>query len=307
MPPTPAPPLQPDARVAIVVASRNRRDMLMRTLPKHLALPEQPKVVVVDDASSDGTAGAVREHFPGVHVIALDRQAGAAARNVAMRTLDVPYVALADDDSWWEPGALRRAADLMDEHPGLAVVNGRVLVGADERVDPQSDEMADSPLPSAPGQPGHPLLSFVACAVVLRREAILAAGGFSDRLGVGGEEELLGWDLASEGWLMSYVPEIVAHHDPPPNNGRPERRETGIRNTLWVTWLRRPAGPAALRTARVLRRCPPDRHTARAVARAIAGLPWVLRERRPSPPHVEAMRRMLEHQQLNSRSRRYVR
>ena len=300
--PTPA----PDPRVAIVVASRNRRDMLLRTLPHHLALPERPRVVVVDDASSDGTADAVRARFPDVEVIALDRQMGAAARNVAMRALDAPYVALADDDSWWTPGALRHAADLMDEHPRLAVVNGHVLVGADQRVDPQSDEMAESPLPRAGGQPGHPLLSFVACAVVLRRTAILEAGGFSERLGVGGEEELLGWDLAARGWLMSYVPEIVAHHDPPPHNGRPERRETGIRNTLWVTWLRRPAYPAAVRTARLLRRCPPDRHTARAVARALAGLPWVLRERRPSPPHVEEMRRLLEHQQLHSRARRYV-
>ena len=297
---------RPDPRVSIVVLSRNRRDMLLRTLPHHLSLPERPRVVVVDDASTDGTAEAVRSRVAGVEVIALERHMGAAARNVAMRSLDVPYVALCDDDSWWTPGALRRAADLLDEHPRLAVVNGHVLVGADERVDPQSEEMAESPLPRAGGQPGHPLLSFVACAVVLRRSAVLEAGGFSERLGVGGEEELLGWDLAADGWLMSYVPDIVAHHDPPPHNGRPYRRETGIRNTLWVTWLRRPARAAAVRTARVLRRCPPDRHTARAVARALGGLPWVLRERRPSPPHVEEMRRLLEHQQLHSRARRYV-
>jgi GT2 family glycosyltransferase len=297
---------RPDPRVSIVVLSRNRRDMLLRTLPAHLSLPERPRVVVVDDASTDGTAEAVRSRVPGVDVIELEQQMGAAARNVAMRALDVPYVALCDDDSWWTPGALRRAADLLDADPRLAVVNGLVLVGADERVDAQCEEMAESPLPRADGQPGHPLLSFVACAVVLRRSAILEAGGFSERLGVGGEEELLGWDLAARGWLMSYVPEIVAHHDPPPHNGRPDRLERGIRNTLWVTWLRRPAGPAAVHTARVLRRCPPDRHTARAVARALAGLPWVLRERRPSPPHVEEMRRLLEHQQLHSRARRYV-
>ncbi|MEA2246153.1 MAG: hypothetical protein QOH46_682 [Solirubrobacteraceae bacterium] len=297
---------RPDPRVAIVVASRNRRDLLLRTLPMHLGLPERPRVVVVDDASTDGTAEAVRAAAPGVDVIALRTRMGAAARNVAMRQLDVPYVALCDDDSWWTPGALRQAADLLDRHPRLAVVNGRVLVGADEHTDPMSEEMAQSPLPRAGDQPGHPLLSFVACAVVLRRSAVLQAGGFSERLGVGGEEELLGWDLAAAGWLMSYVPEIVAHHDPPPHNGRPERRETGIRNTLWVTWLRRPARPAAVRTARVLRRCPPDRHTARAVARALAGRAWVLRERRTSPPLVEEMRRLLERQQLHSRARRYV-
>jgi hypothetical protein len=58
---------------------------------------------------------------------------------------------------------------------------------------------------------------FLACAVVLRGCAVLEVGGFSERLGVGGEEELLGWDLAGAGWLMSYVPEVIAHHHPPPN------------------------------------------------------------------------------------------
>jgi N-acetylglucosaminyl-diphospho-decaprenol L-rhamnosyltransferase len=149
-------------------------------------------------------------------------------------------------------------------------------------------------VPAASGQPGHPLLSFIACAVVLRRAAVLEVGGFVERLGVGGEEELLGWDLVSAGWQMSYVPEIVAHHDPPPNDGRPERRTRILRNALWSTWLRRPARTAAARTLETLRRSPRDRHTARAVVNALAGLPWVLRERRVSPPHVEAMLRQVE-------------
>jgi GT2 family glycosyltransferase len=154
--------------------------------------------------------------------------------------------------------------------------------------------MARDALPAVDGQPGHPLLTFIACAVVVRRAAVLALGGFSERLGVGGEEQLLGWDLAGAGWLMSYVPEVVAHHHPPPNDGRPERRERRLRNALWSIWLRRPPRTAATQTLELLRRSPRDRFSARAVARALAGLPWVLRERRVSPPHVEAMRRCLE-------------
>lgn len=297
---------RPDPRIAIVVATRNRRDVLLQTLPRHLDLAERPRVIVVDDASSDGTAETVAARAPAVELIALRRRLGSAARNVAMSALDVPYVALADDDSWWAPGALRRAADLLDAHPRLAAVNGRILVGPEERPDAQCEEMALSPLPAENGQPGSPLLSFLACGVILRRAAVLEAGGFSVRLGVGGEEELLAWDLAGAGWLMSYVPEIVVHHHPPRGEPRTERREVGIRNTLWVTWLRRPALAASIRTVRVLRRCPRDRYTARAVLRALGGLPWVLQERRTSPPHVETMRLLLEDQQLNSGVRRYV-
>jgi GT2 family glycosyltransferase len=286
---------QPDPRVAVVVASRNRRELLLSTVARHLALPERPQVVVVDDGSTDGTADAIAAAAPDVEVIRLERPIGGAARNVGLRAVRAPYVALCDDDSWWEPGALRRAADLLDRHPRLALINGHVLVAADERSDPVCEAMARSPLPRVDGQPGRPLLSFLACAVVVRREAVLDAGGFSPRLGIGGEEELLGWDLAAAGWLMSYVPGIVAHHAPPPrDDGRPERREQVLRNALLVTWLRRPARSAAAATLRELRRSSRDRYTVRGLARALAGLPWVMRERRAIPPHLDDMRRLLE-------------
>jgi GT2 family glycosyltransferase len=189
---------------------------------------------------------------------------------------------------------LRKAADLLDDHPRLAAVNGRILVGPRRRLDPTCDRMARRVLAQPDGQPGHPLLSFIACAVVLRRSAVLEVGGFPERMRIGGEEELLGWDLAGAGWHMSYVPEVVAYHDPPPNDGRPERRELTLRNALWATWLRCPVPAAATRTLRMLRGCARDRTSARAVVRALWGLPWVLRERRVNPPHVEAMRRSLE-------------
>ena len=300
-------PLQPDPRVSIVVASRNRREQLLDSIPRHLALPERPPVIVVDNASEDGSAEAVERAHPEVRVIRLDENLGGAGRNIGVRAAETPYVAFSDDDSWWLPGALSRAADLMDADPRLGLIQARILVGAEQREDSICAEMARSPLPVAEGQVGHPLLSFVACAVVVRRSAFLAAGGFPRRFGVGGEEEIIGWDLVSAGWLLSYVPEIVGHHCPPKvPGGRPERREIGIRNTLWTTWLRRPVGAATVRTTRELRRFPRDRVTARGLARAVGGLPWILRERRVSPPHVEEMRRMLEDQQLASESRRYV-
>lgn len=284
-----------DPRTSLVVLSRDRRAELLRTVPRHLALPERPRVVVVDDASEDGSAEAVRAAHPEVTVLRQERPVGGAGRNVGARAVASPYVAFSDDDAWWEPGALRAAADLLDDQPRLAVVQARILVGPAEREDPTCTAMAASPLTPAPGQPGHPILSFVACAVVVRREAFLAAGGFPARIGVGGEEELLSWDLAAAGWQLSYVPRVVGHHDPPPApGGRPERRARDIRNALWTTWLRRPAGAAARRTAHDLARLPLDGVSARGVGRAVAGVPWVLRERRVSPPHVEAQRRALE-------------
>lgn len=291
--------------VTIVVASRDRRRQLLETIPRHLALPERPPVIVVDDGSSDGTVPAISATHPTVLTVAHSRPRGAcAARNDGLAHARTPYVALTDDDAWWSPGALAAATDLLDAHPRLAVVSPHVLVGPDRRVDPVCKEMARSPLPGVPGQPGHALLSFIACAVVVRRDAVLAAGGFCERLVVGSEEELLGWDLAANGWQMSYVNSVIAFHCPPRGSGtRSERRELVVRNALWGLWLRRPARAALWRTARELRRLPLDRVSVRAVARALLGAPWVLRTRRPSPPHVEAMRCLLDDQQVRSASR----
>jgi N-acetylglucosaminyl-diphospho-decaprenol L-rhamnosyltransferase len=286
-----------DHRVGIVVASRNRRELLLDTAARHLALPERPRVVVVDNASTDGMGAALADAFAEVEVICLERNAGGAGRNIGVNACATPYVALTDDDAWWQPGALRRAADLLDEHPRLAVIQARILVGPGERDDPTCVEMAASPLAAGERQPGHPLVSFVACAVVVRRAAFLAVGGFEERLAVGGEEELVGWDLTAAGWQLSYVPEVVAHHHPPPAPARrPKRRETQVRNALWTSWLRRPSRVAVADTARTVRALARDRVVARGFGRALLGVPWIVRERRVNPPHLEAMLRRLEAQ-----------
>src|SRR5207302_11043179 len=72
-----------------------------------------------------------------------------------------PYTTLfrsCDDDTWWEPGSLRRAADLFDAHPRLALAVARVLVGPEEREDPVCRELEQSPIPAEPGLPGRPVL-----------------------------------------------------------------------------------------------------------------------------------------------------
>ena len=93
--------------------------------------------------------------------------AGAVARTIGVHLARTPYVAFSDDDSWWEPGALARAAELFDAHPRLGLIAARVLVGADRVPDPINAAMAGSPLPSEPGLPGPSVLGFLACAAIL--------------------------------------------------------------------------------------------------------------------------------------------
>ncbi|MBV9383888.1 MAG: glycosyltransferase [Streptosporangiaceae bacterium] len=293
-------------RVTVVVITHDRRTELLRTLGKLSGLPERAPVIVVDNGSSDGTAAAVRRLHPDVTLIPGSRNLGAVARNVAVRRVSTPYVAFCDDDTWWEPGSLSRCADALDAHPDVASVTARIIVEPSGAEDPINAELATSPVPGRPGLPGPALMSFLAGASVLRVAPFREAGGFSPRLWLGGEEELLAADLIAAGHALCYLPEAVVHHAPSVRRDPTRRRWLGIRNTLWFTWLRRPLPAAARRTAELARTVPRDATSAAAFAAALAGLPWVLRDRRQVPAHVEAMIRTLDEPRRTSRARRYV-
>ncbi|MET9800961.1 glycosyltransferase [Streptomyces sp. NPDC006368] len=295
-----------DPRTTVVVITHNRRDELLRTLGELARLPERPPVIVTDNASTDGTAEAVRRLHPEVTLLTPGRNLGAVGRNLAVRQARTPYIAFCDDDSWWEPGSLSRAADLLDRHERLVAVTARILVEPDGREDPIVAELRDSPIEGPEWLPGPALGSFLAAATVLRADAFLAAGGFSERLWLGGEEELLATDLATQGWWLAYAPQLTVHHAPSKLRDSTLRRVHGLRNTLWFCWLRRPLGPALRRTLHLARTVPRDAASLRAFAEAVAGLPWVLRERRVVPPAVEARLGALARAQRESTARRYV-
>jgi len=278
---------------AVVVATRNRRQSLLATLDRLVALPERPEIVVVDNASEDGTAGAVARVHPSVVVIELERNVGAAARNVGAARTRAPWIAFADDDSWWAPGALQRAARHFEHHPSLGLVAARVLVGPEQRLDPTAAEMATSPLTATEPLPGPPVLGFIACGAVVRRSAFLAVGGFEERFGVGGEERLLALDLAMAGWRSSYAQDVVAHHHPA-EDVRADRRGVVGRNDLWCAWLRYRPRLAVEHTARAALRGLVDRDARRAFGAALRGFGWALRHRAPVCPRIDAELRVLQ-------------
>jgi GT2 family glycosyltransferase len=267
--------------VTVVVASRNRRADLLASLPRH----EAP-VILVDNGSTDGTVDAVRPALPEVRVIGLPRNVGAVARTIGALAATTPYVAFADDDSWWAPGALARAAALLDAHPTVALVTGRMLVGPQERIDPMSLEMAAAPLGISPGGAGPDVLGFAACAAVVRRSAFLAVGGFDPVVRFPGEEERVALDLADAGWLMSYVDDLVVHHHPSPSRGSADgRRRQIVRSRLLTACMRRPWRDVLALAAADLRADAPSRS---GVIAALTSLPGALARRRRISPQLEA-------------------
>ena len=266
--------------------TRDRCDQLLVSLPQHGS-----PLIVVDNGSRDGSSNAVRACRPDALLVLAGRNLGATARNTGVELARTPYVAFADDDSWWAAGALDLAADVLDAHPEIAVVVASVLVGPEERPDAINAMLRDSPLSDRPGLPGRPVLGFLACAAVVRRSAFLEAGGFDDVVFFFGEETRLALDLAADGWALQYLPELVVHHHPgqnrPENAGRPLLAD---RNELLTALMRRP-WPVVARTATALALA---RDRWPALAAAARRTPRALRRRRRIPGHVEAQLRLLE-------------
>ncbi|MGJ5749521.1 GT2 family glycosyltransferase [Streptomyces puniciscabiei] len=285
-----------DPRTTVAVITRDRPASLLRTLDALAALPERPPVIVVDNSRDGSTRRLVRGHPALTRLLRPAENTGALGRNLAVRHARTPYVAFSDDDSWWEPGSLGRAADLLDRHPRLGLLAARTLVGDEAADDPLNALLADSPLPPEPDLPGRPVLGFLACATVVRREAFLGVGGFHPLLFFGGEETLLAYDLAARGWGVAYVPALRARHHPE-TDGRTGRPFLVRRNHVLTTCLRRPwsvvlrAGTGLAAAAAAGR--PGAR---RALKETLLRLPAALARRRTLPPHVEQAARLLDRQ-----------
>jgi GT2 family glycosyltransferase len=235
--------------VTVVIITRERSDELGRTLARLRALPERPPIVVVDHGDGDV------EPSDGVRVLRPGEDAGGAGRTHGVLAARTPYVAFCDDDSWWQPGSLARAAAILDAHPDVALVAARVLLPGGE-LEPTCEAMAASPLPTRADLPGPRVLGFVACGSVVRRSAYIAAGGFPHGWGVGGEELPLAAELADRGWELVYVDELVAHHHPSGVRDTARRRVVAARNDLWFAWARRPIPTALSETVRCSRGLP---------------------------------------------------
>ncbi|HYW53837.1 MAG TPA: glycosyltransferase [Dongiaceae bacterium] len=280
----------------VVLATCDRKARVHETLQNVCGRPMPHPVIVVDNGSADGTAEYVRALHPQVTVIALPRNVGAAARNAGVRLAETRYVAFCDDDSWWQPGAIERAVELLERHPAVGLLNARVLVGDEEHLDPACGRMATSPLAKRSACPGFAIASFLAGASIVRRDAFLAAGGYHARYHIGAEESLLALDLLERGWELIYADDLVVRHEPYPNGRFPDqRRRMTLRNRLWTAWLRRSGRGAWRATLALAASGIRDRVARAALLDALRGAMWIVRERRPVHPHIEALLDALPH------------
>lgn len=118
-------------RVRAVVLNFNGGDDVLRCVDclERLDWPrEQLEIVVVDNASTDGSPDALRERHPEVSIIDSGGNLGFPANNLAMRDPgDADYVALINPDAFVEPGWLAPLVRALEDDPQAGAATGRML------------------------------------------------------------------------------------------------------------------------------------------------------------------------------------
>jgi GT2 family glycosyltransferase len=124
------------ADVDVILVSWNTRDLLRSCIGSLVGGSHQrlARVIVVDNASSDGSAAMVLSEFPRVDVIASGTNTGyAAGNNLGLNAATGSYVLLLNPDTEIPAGAVDTLAGFLDEHPGAGVVAPQ-LVGFDGQI-----------------------------------------------------------------------------------------------------------------------------------------------------------------------------
>ena len=187
----------PKPIVSFVLATHNRRPVLLMTIEKLLGnrRPSCPfEVIVVDNASRDGTADAVQRAHPVVTLLRRRRNAGSCAKAYGADRARGEFIVFLDDDSYPTCGSIDRMLGHFRRRPDLGAAGFRVLL-------PNGDEEC-SAFPDV----------FIGCGVGFRAAALSEVGGLDRTLFMAAEEYDLSFRLIQAGWRVETIDDIHVHH-----------------------------------------------------------------------------------------------
>lgn len=167
-------------RISVIIPTHNRPQLLPRAVASAFAAGSDVEVVVVDDASTDGTA-AVCKSLAGIKYVRVENNQGVAgARNVGLLASTADYIALLDDDDVRTPGSLDLQLARLENEPDAALIYGQAFISSSDRM--KHDRY---PQPCASGDVFWPLLAqnFIPSgSVVFRRSCLHRTGLFDPSL-----------------------------------------------------------------------------------------------------------------------------
>jgi LmbE family N-acetylglucosaminyl deacetylase/GT2 family glycosyltransferase len=215
-----------------VISTWNKRDVVRENL-RSLRAQSLPfaAVIVVDNASSDGTAGMISAEFPEVRLIVMPHSAYGACEtfNLGFASAATELVAILDDDvvlpSDWLERATRR---LVSEPPTTAIVST-------ETIEPG---MPSAYIAASKARGRRYMSTFRGCGSLARRAALAQAGYYDERLYIYGNERDLTCRLLNLGYRVLQDPEIEIHHKTPFGIQMGRRSLYYHARNAWLTMLK---------------------------------------------------------------------
>ncbi|MCS6910188.1 MAG: glycosyltransferase family 2 protein [Anaerolineales bacterium] len=223
-------------RLSVIIVSWNVRELLRACLHSLPLNDPQTEVIVVDSASSDGSAAIVRDEFPSVRLIASEVNLGySRGNNLGLKHARGDYLLVLNPDTEVVGDALSVMCAYMDTHPQVGVL-GPQLVYADGV--PQSTRRRFPTLLTAlfestwlqplaprsvldryyardlPAEQPAEVDWLVGAALLLRREAYQQVGGFDEGFFMYSEELDLCRRMKAANWKVVHLPAArILHHE----------------------------------------------------------------------------------------------
>jgi GT2 family glycosyltransferase len=221
--------------LSVIIISYNTRRMTLDCLQTlYTGLDGlTTEVWVVDNASADGSADAIRESFPQVHLIENELNNGfGAANNQALCEARGAFILLLNSDAFPQPNSIATLANYLQRHPKVGLVGPRLLNkdGSLQRScfrfpTPErawlenlwiSALLANNPVFGDYRRWAHDTERLVdhvigACMLV-RREAYIEAGGFDEAFFMYSEEADWEKRMRDKGWDIAFVPDAQVVH-----------------------------------------------------------------------------------------------
>jgi GT2 family glycosyltransferase len=227
-------PAEPTAPTIVIVTHNSATEIgpCLASIVVHAPSPS-PEIVVVDNASSDGTAALIRARFPGVQVVESGGNVGfARANNIGAARTTAPFLLLLNPDTIVDPHAIARLVAELSAHPEAAVAGprlideeGRAELSFGPPISPWGElrqkallSMYNRNVPAAvryverlSRAPGERSWVSGACLLV-RREDWDAVGGFDERFFMYTEDVDLCRSLIGRGRTIRFVPDAQVRH-----------------------------------------------------------------------------------------------
>jgi len=203
------------------------------------------EIIVVDNASTDGSVEAVRREFPNVRVLALTRNGGySAGCNAGVREARGEIVVFLNNDIEAEPTWLEALLDALDRHPDAGSAASRMMLyDQPTHIHSAGDTYGVDGLPDSRGvwQPYGPPYDleryvFGGCGGTLayHKDVLDEIGLFDETFFMYCEDVDLNWRAQLAGYRCIYTPDaVVRHHLSATGGGSLSSYYVG-RNTLWV-------------------------------------------------------------------------